>query len=130
MPRPPAKHPTELELEILKILWRDGARTVRQVREALEPGRKLAHTSVMTILGIMADKGYVTRKEQPTGHIYSARITERKTLRRMLGDLVERAFDGSAFDAMSHLLDAAELDDEELKRLRQMLLDKSREIKR
>jgi len=130
MPRPASKHPTELELEILKILWRDGPGTVRQVREALEGQRKLAHTSVMTILGIMADKGYVRRKELPAGYVYSARVTQRKTVRQMLGDVVQRALDGSTFDAMTHLLDSAELDDEELKQLRRLLRDKQKETER
>ena len=130
MPRPASKHPTELELEILKILWRDGPCTVRQVREALEAQRKLAHTSVMTVLGIMTDKGYVRRKELPSGYLYTPRISERKTVRQMLGDLVHRAFGGSAFDAAMHLLDAAELDEEELKQLRRMLREKQKESDR
>ena len=53
MARPASQHPTELELEILKVIWRDGACTVRNVREALAPTRKLAHTSVITVMNIM-----------------------------------------------------------------------------
>ena len=126
MPRPASKHPTELELEILKILWAGGSQTVRQVRQALAPRRKLAHTSVMTIMGIMTEKGYLRRKDSTGGYVYTAQITQRKTVRQMLGDIVERAFDGSAFDAMLHLLQASDLDDEELRRLRQVISDKSR----
>ena len=57
MARPRSRFPTELELDILKTLWRSGPATVRQVREALEPQRSLAHTSVMTVMNIMVDKG-------------------------------------------------------------------------
>ena len=63
MARPTSKHPTELELEILKVLWRASPLTGRQVRDALVGFRDLAYTSVMTIMGIMEDKGYVRRKK-------------------------------------------------------------------
>ncbi len=67
MVRPTSKHPTVLELEILKILWRAQPLTGRQLRDALAEFRELAYTSVMTILGIMVDKGYVRRKKQGGG---------------------------------------------------------------
>ncbi len=57
MVRPTSKHPTELELEILKILWRAKPLTGRQVRDALAEFRELAYTSVMTVMGTMEDKG-------------------------------------------------------------------------
>ena len=76
MPRPTSKHPTELELEILKILWRRGPSTVREVREQLQPFRVLAHNSVMTVMGIMTEKGYLRRSGDSSGYVYAARIRE------------------------------------------------------
>ncbi|QDV17457.1 Penicillinase repressor [Gimesia panareensis] len=121
MSRPSSKQLTELELEIVKILWRDGPSTVRHVREQLEPFRKLAHNSVMTMMGIMTDKNYLKREPLPKGpgYLYTARIRRDSTLKNMLVDVVDRAFSGSSMDAILKLLDTSDLDAEELKQLRQ-----------
>ena len=124
MVRPTSPHPTELELEILKILWREGPSTVRQVREALAPTRPLAHTSVITTMNIMVDKGYLTRTAEGNPHTYSAKVTAQSVRRRMLTDLVKRAFDGSAIALMLNLLDTAELEADELAQLRKRLEEK------
>ncbi len=121
MARPASRYPTELELEILKIIWREGPRPVRRVREALEPFRKLAYTSVMTIMNIMVNKGYLSRKKRGMSYIYRPRVTERVTTRRMLGDLVKRVFDGSAAAVMVNLLQTADLDDAEIEKLHELL---------
>ena len=94
---------------------------MREVRERLEPIRKLAHTSVMTMLGIMTDKGQVTRAKQGAGYVYRARIRLDQTLRRMLGDLVERAFDGSAGAAVLQLLETGDLSPKEIAEVRALL---------
>ncbi|QDU12092.1 BlaI/MecI/CopY family transcriptional regulator [Gimesia aquarii] len=129
MPRPTSKQPTELELEIIKILWRDGPSTVRHVREQLEPFRELAHNSVMTVMGIMTDKGYLRRRLQSngSGYLYTARIRRNATVRGMLSDLVDRAFAGSTMDAILQLLDTSDLDTEELTQLRRELDRKAKE---
>ncbi len=124
MTRPPLNHPTELELEILKVLWRHGPATVREVREALAPTRKLAHTSVITMMNIMTDKGYLTRDTGESRHVYRARVTANSVRKRMLGDLVRRAFDGSAVAMMLHLLDTSDLNADELVELRRHLNEK------
>lgn len=127
MARPTSKHPTELELEILKILWRDGPLSVRQVRDALACSRDLAYTSVMTIMNIMARKGYVSRKKSDGGYIYKSRVTQESTSKRMVRDLVERVFDGSAGALVLNLLKTTDLDDAELKALRELINRKAEE---
>ena len=82
MARSTSKHPTELELEILKVLWRDGPLTGRQVRDRLAEVRDLAYTTVMTVMGIMEDKGYLKRKKFGKTFIYSPRVTEAATKKR------------------------------------------------
>ncbi len=126
MARPTSKHPTELELEILKILWREGPFTGRQVRDALVEFRDLAYTSVMTIMGIMEDKGYVRRKKQGSSFVYSARIKQETTTRRMLLDLVERAYDGSVASAVINLLETSDIESEELEQLRELIRQKTK----
>ncbi len=123
MARPTSKHPTELELEILKVLWADGPLPVRAVRKALAPGRKLAYTSVMTIMNIMVDKGYLGRTRDGASFVYQPRVTEKATTRRILKDMVDRVFDGSAGAIMVSLLETSSLDKDELDRIRQLLRD-------
>jgi predicted transcriptional regulator len=128
MARPQSKHPTELELEILKILWSESPLTGREVRDRLAArSRDVAYTSVMTIMGIMEEKGYVRRKKQAGSFVYSARVTEKTTTRRMLQDLVQRAYDGSVMAAMVNLLEAGDMGADELRQLRQLLNQKSEE---
>jgi BlaI family transcriptional regulator, penicillinase repressor len=118
MVRPPSRYPTELELEILKVLWEDGPSPVRHVRERLEPFRKRADNSVMTIMGIIEEKGYLRRRQESSGYIYSAKVRRANTLGSMLSDLVDRAFSGSRLDAILQLLDTSDLNAEDIARLR------------
>ena len=127
MPRPASKHPTELELEILKILWREGPLPVRAVREALAPGRERAYTSVMTVMNIMVDKGYLSRRKDGASYVYRARIGEQATTGRMLSDLVDRAFGGSTAAVMLNLLETSDLDEAELREIRTLLRRKAEE---
>ena len=129
MARKASKYPTELELEILKVLWQEGACSVSQVRKALVGVRDLAHTSVMTIMSIMADKGYVTRSKEGNRFIYQASLAEQDTSSSMLGDLVDRLFSGSAAAAMVSLLETSDLDAGELAELKQLIHSKSKERK-
>jgi len=121
MTRPASKHPTELELEILKIVWREPRVPVRHVREALAGGRDLAYTSVMTIMNIMVDKGYLKRTKEGNGFVYEPVVTRESTTRRMVRDTVNRLFDGSVSAAVVHLLDGSELNDDEMKELRKLV---------
>ena len=127
MARHQSRYPTELELEILKVLWRGGPQTVRDVKEALMGFRVLAHTSVITIMGIMDEKGYITRAKEGGSFVYRARIRKDSTLRRMIGDLVDRAFEGSAATAALHVLDKGNLSHDELEQLRALIDRKSGE---
>jgi len=127
MARPSSRHPTELELEILKILWRDGPAPVRHVRDALTQFRDLAYTSVMTIMNIMTKKGYLRRRKQGGRYVYRPKISERCVSQRMLSDLVDRVFDGSAVAVMLNLLDTADVDESELEQLREIIKRKIRE---
>lgn len=121
MARSASRHPTELELEILKILWRDGPSNVRHVRDALAGFRDLAYTSVMTMMTIMAKKGYLKRRKGEGGYVYQAAVSAKSTTRRMLHDLVDRAFDGSAAALMVNLLETKDIDAEELRQLRELI---------
>ncbi len=109
MARPKQEHPTPAELDVLKILWDEGASTVREVMEALKKQRKRkAYTTVMSLLNVMAEKGLVSRKPQGRAFLYTAKSAREKTLREMVGDLLGRAFEGQAGALVAHLLEQAD----------------------
>jgi len=121
MARQPSKVPTEVELEILKQLWERGPLNGNQIADALKPNRDISYQAVMTMLSIMEDKGYVTRRKSDGRYVYRARITEKATSRRMMQDLVRKVFGGSASAAVLNLLETSDLTDEELHELRETL---------
>jgi predicted transcriptional regulator len=91
--KPP--RPTEAELNILQVLWQDGPLSVRAVQGILNQARPTGYTTVLKMLQIMTDKGLVDRDDTVRPQIYRARYSREQTQRRLLGDLVQRAFGGS-----------------------------------
>ncbi len=131
MPRPEADHPTELELEILKVLWRESPLPVREVRARLEQdaGRPLAHSSVITMLNIMHRKGLLTRKKNGKAFLFSPKVEKEQVTGGMTLDLVSRAFEGSPKAMVLHLLETTDLDADELAELRKLISRKAKEQK-
>jgi len=116
MARPKEEQPTSGELEVLKVLWDRGPSTVRDVMDVLNAERPRAYTSVMSLMNVMADNGLLVRVPQGRAFVYRPKVERERTLRRMVGDLLGRAFEGSAHELVAHLLDqtkptAAELDE-------------------
>jgi BlaI family penicillinase repressor len=127
MVRPQLGHPTELELRILKVLWRRSPQLVSEVREALgQQGRKLAHTSVITTLNTMVRKKYVRRVKAGRAFLFSPRVDESDVSRRILADVVNRVFDGSARAVLLSLFDHRAVDPDELKELRRLITQKAK----
>lgn len=127
MARPAAEHPTELELQILKILWERAPLLVRDVRRALaDLGRDIAHTSVITTLNTMVDKRYLKRKKQGKAFLFEPRVNRRDVSERMLGDMVNRVFDGSPAAVVLSLFNVSEIDSEDLKELRSIINQKAK----
>jgi BlaI family transcriptional regulator, penicillinase repressor len=128
MVRPKSSYPTELELEILKILWQRSPLTVRDVREALVGvGRELAHTSVITTLNVMTRKKYLRRSMQGKSCLFAPKVSREDASQQMLGDVVNRVFDGSAKAVVLSLFDCAELNPADLKELRRLIDQKAKE---
>jgi BlaI family transcriptional regulator, penicillinase repressor len=123
MPRPREPQPTPGELEVLKVLWDRGASTVREVMEVLNQSRPRAYTSVMSLLNVMTDKGLLAREPRGRAFAYRAKIGRERTQRRMLGNLLSRAFDGSASQLVAHLLDQSRPSDDELDAIRRAIAE-------
>lgn len=127
-PTPP--QPTQLELQMLKVLWVDAPKTAREIRDTLaSQGRVLAHTSVITTLQKMVAKGLLTQLKPAEGKAFrfEPAVSENSVSKNMLGDLVNRVFDGSAEAVLLNLFDVSDLDAESLKRLRRVFNQKMRE---
>ncbi len=130
MARPGSEHPTELELEILKILWQRSPLPVKDVQDALAAGpakRDLAYSSVITVMNIMVRKKYLGRRKRGKAYVYDPRVSQQSVHRGMLGDLLDRVFDGSPAAMMLELLDTADVDQRELKELRKLIHRKAKE---
>lgn len=112
--------PTDAELSILRVLWTSGPSTVRHVHEALSPNKQTGYTTTLKLMQIMVEKGLVLRDSSRRSHVYSAADPQAETERRLVKDLADRAFGGSAAALVmralrSHRPSAAELD--EIRRL-------------
>lgn len=128
MPRPASKYPTELELQILKVLWQASPLLARDVQAALAgDGRDLAKTSIITTLNTMVAKKYLARSKQGNTYLFSPRITESEVGDRVMGDVVDRVFDGSTSAVLLKLFDVKEVDADELKELRRIIDRKLKE---
>jgi BlaI family penicillinase repressor len=128
MARPVSEHPTELELAILKVLWQKSPQTVQGVREGLAAaGRELATSSVITVMNIMVGKGYLRRDKAGRAFEFTPLVEHQGVSRRMLGDLVNRVFDGSASAVMLELLETSDVDADEIAAIRRLINRKSRE---
>src|SRR5258708_5184593 len=87
--------PTDAELEILRVLWKRGASTVRDVFDELKREKPVGYTTVLKFMQIMAEKGLVRRNEEQRAHLYEAVAPRESTQRQLVGDLLDRAFGGS-----------------------------------
>lgn len=129
MPQHASEYPTELELLILKVLWEESPLPVGDVQERLAKGhkRKLTYSTVITVLNVMVKKKYLKRVKEGKAFQYSPLVTEENVGRSMLGDIVDRVFDGSASAVMLNLLENRDMDAEELKEIRKLINRLARE---
>lgn len=126
--------PTELELLILKVLWRanpdDLPMAVRDIRSGLSSmGRELAHTSVITTLHIMLDKKFLKRSKRKNAFYFAPKLKQNDVASRVIGDVLNRVFDGSAQSLMNALLDHSDVDSDDLVEIKKMINRKSRQDK-
>jgi BlaI family penicillinase repressor len=119
-PAPPPL-PTDAEIAILAVLWRQGASTVREVHEAL--GKNSGYTTTLKLMQLMFEKGLVVRNERYRSHLYEARAPKEQTQRQIAGDLLKRAFEGSAKSLVLGALAAQPASGKHLAEIRSLLDD-------
>jgi predicted transcriptional regulator len=121
MTKEPLQKPTASELEILRVLWARGPSTVREVHDALREKKDLGYTTVLKLLQIMTAKGTVRRDEGQRAHVYEACQPATETKRQLVGDVLQRVFEGSASELMIHALEGRRTSKKELEELRSLL---------
>ena len=117
--RTPVPLPTDAELDILAVLWRTGPCTVREVHEALD--KESGYTTTLKQMQLMTEKGLLVRSERFRAHVYEAAYAKEQTQLQIAGDLMRRAFDGSAASLVLGALSAEPATDAELADIRRML---------
>ena len=117
---------TEQELEIMKIIWRRGNATVRDVYEELLTRRKIAYTTVMTMMGILEQKGHLKKSADERAYVYTPTQPQREVVGNMVQDFVKRVFNGSAKPLLVHLVEDQTISAEELDEISKALKSKRR----
>lgn len=113
--------PTDAELAILRVLWDRGPSTVRDVTDALQAERGTGYTTALKLLQIMTDKGLVQRDDSQRTHVYEAVVPAEETQRQLVGDLLARAFHGSAQQLVLQALSTKKASRAELAEIRKLL---------
>ena len=121
---------SELQLAFMQALWEVGEGTVSDVQAALErQGRRLAPTTVATVLRRLAEQGWVLHRQEARRFLYKAAVTKRHTSRRILTRLTNSLFGGDLPAVVSQLLDARSVDRAELDELKRLIAEKERKLK-
>jgi predicted transcriptional regulator len=113
--------PSNLELQVLSVLWERGPSSARDVLETMPDGKKRAYTTVLSVMQVMEKKGLLTHTSNGNVHVYRPTVTRRQTLGPLLKGLVTNVFGGSVSSVMQHLLRNANVDEAELAEIRRLL---------
>lgn len=122
----PDKLLTEVELELMSVIWKHPKCTVREVLASLPKERELAYTSVATIMKILEDKGVLRSEKKEKTHTYYPVVSRDEYEAKALRHVAEKLFEGSPSSMVMRLLNEAELSPEELKRIRRTLEERMR----
>ena len=121
MPRPTSARPTEVEMQMLRILWDLGPSPVREIHKRLEAAKGTNYSTTVKMLAVMRQKGLVRRDENAQPHVYRPALSRAKTGKRMLDDLIEKVYDGSTMSLVLQALSSGKATKDELDEVRRML---------
>ena len=125
--RPRTKILSGPQLDIMKIVWRLGEATVRDVYEDLRKKRTIAYTTVMTTMKTMEARGHLKKRVEGRTFIYAPVVDEKKMLRRVVSDFIDRVFNGSTEPLLAHLVEEQRLSEKDLEEIRRMIREKERQ---
>src|SRR5450755_2722283 len=121
---------TPQELEIMKVVWTAGASTVRGVYEALLERRKIAYTTVMTMMNILEQKGYLKKTQGERAFVYTPSKPAKNVIRDMVKEFVDRVFNGAAESLLLHLIEEEKLTEKDLEDIRQTIRETGKKGKK
>lgn len=121
MPRPSSLQPTEVEMQIFRILWELGPSPVREIHRRLEEAKGTSYSTTVKMLAVMLDKGLVTRDEEAQPHVYKAAITREGAGKRLVRDLIDKVYNGSAHSLVLQALSTQRATQEERDEIRRLL---------
>jgi BlaI family transcriptional regulator, penicillinase repressor len=127
MPKPPAQNLTAAQLEIMDLVWEHGELGVAQVWKLLAERRAVARNTVQTMLMRLVDKGWLRTRTEANAHLYRPARLRKAAVSRLVGDLVDKAFAGSASGLVMALLENRRLSPEEIRRIRDLINRAQRE---
>ena len=126
---PDKHHLAALQLAIMQVLWDRGEATVAEVRDALAPGRRLAYTTVGTMLAKLEQAGHVEHESTGRVNVYRPLVRREQVTRSMVSDLAARLFGGDVTEMVSHLLDSTPVSPDEIARLKRLIRQKEQELR-
>jgi len=119
--RPKHNTLTPQELEIMKLVWQRDSATVRDVYEALLERRKIAYTTVMTMMKILETKGYLKKRQQDRAFVYRPAHPKNQVIGGMIREFIDRVFNGSAEPLLVHLVKDRKLREKDLQKIIRMI---------
>jgi predicted transcriptional regulator len=115
--RRPSQTLTPQELEIMKVVWDRGPATVRDVYEALRARRRIAYTTVMTMMNVLERKGHLRKRAEGRSFRYQPARPRTQVVKAMVREFLDRVFGGSAQPLLAHLIEDRQLTDDDLREL-------------
>lgn len=119
--RPPHSTLTPQELEIMKLVWERDSSTVRDIYEALLQRRKIAYTTVMTMMKILETKGYLKKRLRDRAYVYRPAHRKDQVIGKMIREFMDRVFNGSAEPLLVHLVKSRRIREKDLQKIRRMI---------
>lgn len=121
--------PSELEMQVLGLLWDGGPATVRQILDALPDGKERAYTTVLAVMQGMQRKGLVTHTREGQAHVYHPAVERQQVVQPVMARLMQNLFGGDPSRAVQALLDSTEVSPDELQRIRRVINDAARQAR-
>ena len=115
--------PSDLELQVLTVLWEQGPLPVATIREAVPDGKTRAYTTILSVLQGLERKGLVDHTTKGQAHIYHALVKRQQVMRPLMREMLQNVFGGSAARAVQSLLDSSPVDDDEMSQIRELLAE-------
>lgn len=118
---------TDLEADVMQLVWQKGSATVRDVYEAIQSTRPLAYTTVMTVLSKLVEKGIVEYSKKERAYVYRPKVSKKEAAQRSVAKLLQKFFNGSPRALVAHLIDVNAISPDELSSLQELLKSKQKE---